>query len=140
MARPPGQLAVRPARQALDDEAPRISSHQWTKERGQTCLSHRGEHSISSDRRSFRLDRAGGAPAHPAEIGLAVIGGRGGRACATPVRRPEFLIQRDEVKRGDITASFTVLFLMTGLMTAGVFALASRAYSYCVESSPVIRQ
>jgi lipopolysaccharide exporter len=62
----------------------------------------------------------------PAEIGVAVIG----VAIMTVVlaarefASPEFLIQRHEVARDDIRASFTVLFLMTALMTAAVFVLA----------------
>ncbi len=62
----------------------------------------------------------------PSEIGLAVIG----TALVTVLlalrefASSEFLIQRDEVTRDDIRASFTVLFLMTALMTAAVFVLA----------------
>ncbi len=37
---------------------------------------------------------------------------------------PEFLIQRHEIGRDDIRASFTVLFVMTGLMTVMMFLLA----------------
>jgi O-antigen/teichoic acid export membrane protein len=62
----------------------------------------------------------------PAEIGLAVIG----TALVTVVlslrefASPEFLIQREEVTRDDIRASFTVLFLMTAVMTLVVCVLA----------------
>jgi lipopolysaccharide exporter len=62
----------------------------------------------------------------PAEIGVAVIG----TAIMTVVlalrefASPEFLIQRHEVARDDIRASFTVLFLVTALMTGAVFVLA----------------
>lgn len=62
----------------------------------------------------------------PAEIGLAVIG----TALVTVLlalrefASPEFLIQRDEVTREDIRASFTVLFITTALMTVAVFLLA----------------
>ena len=62
----------------------------------------------------------------PAEIGLAVIG----TALVTVLlalrefASSEFLIQRDQVTRDDIRASFTVLFLVTALMTAAVFVLA----------------
>jgi lipopolysaccharide exporter len=62
----------------------------------------------------------------PAEIGVAVIGSAimtvmlGLREFASP----EFLIQRQEVTREDIRASFTVLFLMTALMTVAAFVVA----------------
>jgi O-antigen/teichoic acid export membrane protein len=62
----------------------------------------------------------------PAEIGLAVIG----TALVTVLlalrefASSEFLIQRDEVTRDDIRASFTVLFLITALMTVAVCVLA----------------
>ena len=62
----------------------------------------------------------------PAEIGVAVIG-TAVMMVVLALREfasPEFLIQRHEVARDDIRASFTVLFLMTALMTGMVFVLA----------------
>ncbi|HZD52650.1 MAG TPA: oligosaccharide flippase family protein [Woeseiaceae bacterium] len=62
----------------------------------------------------------------PAEIGLAVIG----TALVTVLlalrefASAEFLIQRHEVTRDDIRASFTVLFLTTAVMTVAVSVLA----------------
>lgn len=62
----------------------------------------------------------------PAEIGISVIGTGimvvvlGLREFATS----DCLIQRQEVTRGDIRASFTVVFLLTALITAAIFALA----------------
>jgi O-antigen/teichoic acid export membrane protein len=72
----------------------------------------------------------------PAEIGLAVIG----TALVTVLlalrefASSEFLIQRDEVTRDDIRASFTVLFLMTALMTAAVFVIAPWIGSFYGEA------
>jgi O-antigen/teichoic acid export membrane protein len=62
----------------------------------------------------------------PAEIGLAVIG----TALVTVLlalrefASSEVLIQRDQITRDDVRASFTVLFLMTAVMTAAVSVLA----------------
>ena len=72
----------------------------------------------------------------PAEIGLAVIG----TALVTVLlalrefASAEFLIQRHEVTRDDIRASFTVLFLMTALMTAAVSVLAPWIGSFYGEA------
>lgn len=62
----------------------------------------------------------------PAEIGISVIGTGimvvvlGLREFATT----DCLIQRQEVLREDIRASFTIVFLLTALITVGIFALA----------------
>lgn len=62
----------------------------------------------------------------PTEIGVSVIGtgivliALGLREFATS----DFLIQRPEVTRDDIRTSFTVLFLLTALITAAMFILA----------------
>jgi lipopolysaccharide exporter len=62
----------------------------------------------------------------PTEIGVAVIGtaimtiALGLREFASS----EFLIQRHEVGRDDIRTSFTLVFVMTALMTAATFVLA----------------
>ncbi|MGH6943333.1 MAG: oligosaccharide flippase family protein, partial [Geminicoccaceae bacterium] len=62
----------------------------------------------------------------PTEIGVSVIG-LGITAIALGLREfatSDFLIQRPEVLRDDIRASFTVVFLLTALITAAMFALA----------------
>ena len=62
----------------------------------------------------------------PAEFGVSVIG-TGIIAIALGLREfatADFLIQRREVLRDDIRTSFTVLFLVTALISAGVFVLA----------------
>lgn len=62
----------------------------------------------------------------PAEIGIAVIGS-GIMTVMLGLREfasPEFLIQRHQVTRDDIRASFTVLFLITALMTVAAFVVA----------------
>jgi O-antigen/teichoic acid export membrane protein len=62
----------------------------------------------------------------PAEVGVSVIG-TGIMAIALGVREfatSDFLIQRDKVVHDDVRASFTVVLLLTALMTIGVFALA----------------
>jgi O-antigen/teichoic acid export membrane protein len=62
----------------------------------------------------------------PAEIGLSVIG-TGIMAIVLGLREfasSDFLIQRREVVRDDIRASFTVVFLLTALISAAMFALA----------------
>jgi O-antigen/teichoic acid export membrane protein len=62
----------------------------------------------------------------PAEVGIAVIG-VGIMAIAVSVREfatSDFLIQRREVVQDDIRTSFTVLFLLTGLVAAGIIILA----------------
>ena len=62
----------------------------------------------------------------PTEIGISVIGtgivgiALGMREFATS----DFLIQRLEVRRDDIRSSFTVLFLLTALITCAMFVLA----------------
>jgi O-antigen/teichoic acid export membrane protein len=62
----------------------------------------------------------------PTEIGVSVIG-TGIVAIALGLREfatSDFLIQRSEVTRDDIRASFTVVFLLTVLIAAGMFVLA----------------
>lgn len=62
----------------------------------------------------------------PTEVGVAVIGtaimtiALGLREFASP----EFLIQRHEIGRDDIRTSFTLVFVMTALMTAVIFLVA----------------
>jgi lipopolysaccharide exporter len=62
----------------------------------------------------------------PGEIGVSVIGmgivtvALGLREFATS----DFLIQRQEVTRDDLRASFTVLFLLTAMITTALFVLA----------------
>jgi len=62
----------------------------------------------------------------PAEIGVSVIG-TGIMAIALGLREfatSDFLIQRQEVGLDDIRASFTVLLLLTAVITAGMLVLA----------------
>ena len=62
----------------------------------------------------------------PTEIGVSVIG-TGIMAIALGLREfatSDFLIQRREVERDDVRASFTVLLLLTALVTAAMFVLA----------------
>jgi O-antigen/teichoic acid export membrane protein len=62
----------------------------------------------------------------PSEIGVSVIG-TGIVAIALGLREfatSDFLIQRHQVTCDDIRASFTVVFLLTVLIAAGMFALA----------------
>ena len=62
----------------------------------------------------------------PSEVGVAVIGtaimtiALGLREFASS----EFLIQRHEIGRDDIRTSFTLVFVMTALMTAAIFVVA----------------
>ena len=62
----------------------------------------------------------------PTEVGVAVIGtaimtiALGLREFASS----EFLIQRHEIGRDDIRTSFTLVFVMTALMTATIFVVA----------------
>ena len=62
----------------------------------------------------------------PTEVGISVIG-TGIMAIALGLREfatSDFLIQRQEVVRDDIRASFTLALLLTALITAAIFALA----------------
>jgi O-antigen/teichoic acid export membrane protein len=62
----------------------------------------------------------------PTEIGISVIG-MGIIAIALGLcefATSDFLIQRNEVSREDIRTSFTILFLLTALITATIFVLA----------------
>ena len=62
----------------------------------------------------------------PAEVGVSVIG-TGFMAIVLGLREfatSDFLIQRQEVMPDDIRASFTVVFLLTALITAVIFALS----------------
>jgi O-antigen/teichoic acid export membrane protein len=62
----------------------------------------------------------------PAEIGVSVIG-TGIMAITLGLREfatSDFLIQRQEVERDDLRASFTVVVLLTVLITAAMFVLA----------------
>ena len=62
----------------------------------------------------------------PTEIGISVIG-MGIMAIALGMREfatSDFLIQRQQVARDDIRASFTVLVLLTALITIALFGLA----------------
>jgi O-antigen/teichoic acid export membrane protein len=62
----------------------------------------------------------------PAEIGISVIG-MGIMAIALGLREfatSDFLIQRQDVSQADIRTSFTLLFLLTVLVTGALFACA----------------
>jgi O-antigen/teichoic acid export membrane protein len=62
----------------------------------------------------------------PAEIGISIIG-TGIMAIALGLREfatSDFLIQRQEVTRDDIRASFTVAFLLTAVITVAMLVLA----------------
>lgn len=62
----------------------------------------------------------------PAEIGVGVIG-TGIMAIVLGLREfatTDFLIRRETITRQDVRSSFTVIFLLTGLIAAATFALA----------------